>query len=73
MEIKINMIQICYSKIIDKSRQNSLKRECYVKKELHSKKNKKREGGDIMAKMRYSCKKQEKPLCRGLLMCGGCF
>ena len=56
MEIKINMIQICYSKIIDKSRQNSLKRECYVKKELHSKKNKKREGGDIMAKIEYLVK-----------------
>ncbi len=42
MEIKINMIQICYSKILDKSRQINLNVKCYVKKELHGKKNKKK-------------------------------
>ena len=47
--------------------------KCYVKKELHSKKNKKRERGDIMVEIEYSCKKQEKALYRGLLMCGGYF
>ena len=47
--------------------------KCYVKKELHSKKNKKRERGDIMVEIEYSCKKQEKPLCWGLLVWGGYF
>ena len=47
--------------------------KCYVKEALRSKKNKKKSGGDIMVERGYSCKKQEKALYRGLLMCGGCF
>ena len=62
-------------KILKKTGQRkkiNLNVKCYVKK-IDSKKNKKREGGDIMVKIEYSCKKQERPLCRGLSMCGGCF
>ncbi len=38
-----------------------------------AKKIKKRERGDIMVEIEYSCKKQEKPLCWGLLVWGGYF